>query len=144
MNKSQQVLKVGTDLLPKTEGHIFVLDHMHNLALHRKDEENNPVAKEYGPEDRNIKHREESHHKSYNKSFCDCIPERQGNSCYGGVYWIGIVRKVFSIKIRNKRTTLQNTRKLMNNYTCIQYVHAALHLKSCYIGDTQDTTPQEE
>lgn len=53
---------------------------MHNLALHCKDKENNPVAKENGPEDRDIKYREESHHKSYNKSFCDCIPETQGNS----------------------------------------------------------------
>jgi hypothetical protein len=31
---------------------------------------------------------------------------------------------------------------LMNNYTCIQYVHAALHLKSCYIGDTQTPHPR--
>jgi len=49
-------LVVGTDLLPDTERHIFVFDHMHNLALHCKDKENNPVAEEYRPEDRNIKH----------------------------------------------------------------------------------------
>jgi hypothetical protein len=69
-------LAVYTDLLPNIEGHIFVFDHMHNLALHCKDKENNPVAEENGPEDGDIKYREESHHKSYNKSFCDCIPER--------------------------------------------------------------------
>jgi hypothetical protein len=29
---------------------------MYNLALHCKDKENNPLAEEYRPEDRNVKH----------------------------------------------------------------------------------------
>lgn len=68
-------------LLPNAEGNIFVFYHVHNLALHREDKKNNPVAEKYRPEDRNIKYREESHHKSYKKSFCDCIPESQANEC---------------------------------------------------------------
>jgi len=35
VNKQKSMsLVVGTDLLPDTERHIFVFDHMHNLALH--------------------------------------------------------------------------------------------------------------
>lgn len=60
-------------LLPDVEWHIFVLDHMQDLALHCQDKKYDPVAEKYGPEDRNVEYREESHHKSYHKSFCDCI-----------------------------------------------------------------------
>jgi hypothetical protein len=55
---------------------------MQDLALHRQDKKYNPVAQKYGPEDRNVEYREESHHKSYHKSFCDCIPE-MANKYYG-------------------------------------------------------------
>lgn len=65
-----------TNLLADVEGHIFVLDHMQNLALHRQYKEYNPVAEKYRPENRDVEHREECHHKSYNKSFRDCIPEK--------------------------------------------------------------------
>jgi hypothetical protein len=56
---------------------------MQNLALHCQDKKYNPVAEKYRPEDRNIEYREESHHKSYHKSFCDGIPERSANEYYG-------------------------------------------------------------
>jgi hypothetical protein len=57
VNKQKSMsLVVGTDLLLDTERHIFVFDHMYNLALHCKDKENNPVVEEYRPEDRNVKH----------------------------------------------------------------------------------------
>jgi hypothetical protein len=56
---------------------------MQNLALHCQDEKYDPVAEKYRPEDRNVEYREESHHKSYHKSFCGSIPERSANTCYG-------------------------------------------------------------
>uniref|UniRef100_J3KVN1 Uncharacterized protein n=1 Tax=Oryza brachyantha TaxID=4533 RepID=J3KVN1_ORYBR len=75
--------KSKTNLFPNVEGNIFVFYHMHDLTLHCEDEKNHPIAEKYWPEDRNIKYREESHHKSYKKSFCNCIPENQANECYG-------------------------------------------------------------
>ena len=68
-----------TNLLPDVEGHIFVLDHVQNLALHREHKEYNPVAEQYRPEHRYVEHGEECHHKSYNKSLCDCVPEPRAN-----------------------------------------------------------------
>jgi hypothetical protein len=74
---------------------------MQNLALHCQDEKYNPVAEKYRPEDRNVEYREESHHKSYHKSFCDSIPERSASKYYGyivqeprGMYYISETEKL--------------------------------------------------
>lgn len=48
---------------------------MHHLALHCKDKQNNPIAQQYGPKDRNIKNRKEGHKESHTESLCDGIPE---------------------------------------------------------------------
>lgn len=48
---------------------------MHHLALHCKDKQNNPIAQQYGPKDRNIKYRKEGHKESHTESLCDGIPE---------------------------------------------------------------------
>lgn len=42
-------------LLSNTERNVLVLDHVGDLASHGEDKENNPVAKQYGPEDGNVK-----------------------------------------------------------------------------------------
>ena len=61
-------------LLSKVEWNIFVLDHVHNLALHCENKQGNPIAEKYGPENRDIKHRNESHQEGNTESLCDGIP----------------------------------------------------------------------
>lgn len=65
----------SSHLLSNAEWNILVLDHVHDLALHCKDKKNNPIAEEYGPENRDIKNREEGHQKGDTKSLCNGIPE---------------------------------------------------------------------
>uniref|UniRef100_A0A2P2MG92 Protein RER1A-like n=1 Tax=Rhizophora mucronata TaxID=61149 RepID=A0A2P2MG92_RHIMU len=47
---------------------------MCDLPSHGKKKKNNPVAKQYGPKDRNIKYRKEGHHKCYAECLCEGIP----------------------------------------------------------------------
>jgi rRNA maturation protein Nop10 len=46
-----------------------------DLALHCEDKQHNPIAEQYGPENRYIKYRKEGHQKSHTESLCDRIPE---------------------------------------------------------------------
>lgn len=61
-------------LLSYVERNIFVLDHVHDLALHGENKKNNPVDKQNRPENRHIEHGEEGHQKSYAESLSDRIP----------------------------------------------------------------------
>lgn len=45
-----------------TNWYIFMFVHVHNLSLHRHEEQDKKVHKQDRPEDGNIKHRKESHH----------------------------------------------------------------------------------
>ena len=47
---------------------------MHDLALHCKDKQNDPVAQQYRPKDRNVKHGKEGHDKCYTEGPCDGVP----------------------------------------------------------------------
>lgn len=53
-----------------------MLDHVGDLASHGEDKENNPVAKQYRPEDRNVKDREECHEKCYAECLSHGVPVR--------------------------------------------------------------------
>jgi hypothetical protein len=62
-------------LFSDAERNVLVLDHVGYLASHGEDKENDPVAKQYGPEDGNIKHREECHKKGYAECLSHGVPE---------------------------------------------------------------------
>ena len=47
----------GSCLLANVKGNVFVFDHMHDLMLHCEDKENDPIAEQDGPENRDIEHR---------------------------------------------------------------------------------------
>jgi len=68
-----KVVKNGY-LFSDAERNVLVLDHVGYLASHGEDKENDPVAKQYGPEDGNIKHREECHKKGYAECLSHGVP----------------------------------------------------------------------
>lgn len=49
----------GTNLLPRCERQILVLDHVHDLALHGDEEQYKPVEQQDRPEDRHVAEAEE-------------------------------------------------------------------------------------
>ena len=54
-----------------------MLDHVGDLASHGEEKENNPVAKQNRPEDRNIKDGEEGHQKRNAEGLSHGVPEKQ-------------------------------------------------------------------
>ena len=48
---------------------------MHYLALHCKSKKNDPITEENGPENRDVKRREEGHQKGDTESLCNGIPK---------------------------------------------------------------------
>jgi len=64
-------------LFTDAEGDVLVLDHVGDLASHGEEKENNPVAKQNRPEDRDIKDREERHEESYAEGLSHGVPEKQ-------------------------------------------------------------------
>lgn len=62
-------------LFAEAERDVLVLDHVGDLASHGENKENDPIAKQDRPEHRNVKHREECHHKRNAECLCHRIPE---------------------------------------------------------------------
>jgi len=66
-----------------------MLDHMHDLPLHSEHKEDDEVDEEYRPEDRDVKHREEGHHKADDDGFYTRQPELElGQSSHKGLVLI--------------------------------------------------------
>ena len=63
------------NLFADAERNVLVLNHVRDLASHGEDKENDPVAKQYRPEDRNIKDREERHEKGNAEGLSHGVPE---------------------------------------------------------------------
>lgn len=62
------------NLFADAERNVLVLDHVRDLASHGEDKENDPVAKQYRPEDGNIKDREERHQKGNAEGLSHRVP----------------------------------------------------------------------
>lgn len=75
MSKDSGGRRHGSHLLPDAEWDVSILNHVHDLALHCEDEKHNPITKQYGPENGDIKYRKEGHQKCHEESLCDRIPE---------------------------------------------------------------------
>lgn len=66
---------LGVVLLANSEGHIAVLDHVLDLFSHGKNEEDNPVHDQHGPEDGHIKDLEPTAHKRDEDGSGGPVPE---------------------------------------------------------------------
>ena len=59
----------GAYLLPSAEGYILILDHVLDLALHRDEEQHEPVQQHDRPEYRHIEYRKECEDEAQQECF---------------------------------------------------------------------------